>query len=171
MLCCVLSLSWVQLFATLWTIARQAPLSMGILQARILEWVAMPSSRGSLQPRDLSQVFLIAGRFFTVWATREAHFLELRVNNMKMGAQQWWLSDVRALLSVQLLSPLLGKSSLDGWALKKRNKITVYAGFGVLLVASHQITMRPSVFQGPLQFVPKWCALHSFLGFMNKQLR
>ena len=144
---------------------------MGILQARILEWVAMPSSRGSLQPRDLSQVFLIAGRFFTVWATREAHFLELRVNNMKMGAQQWWLSDVRALLSVQLLSPLLGKSSLDRWALKKRNKITVYAGFGVLLVASHQITMRPSVFQGPLQFVPKWCALHSFLGFMNKQLR
>ena len=33
-------------------IARQAPLSMGILQARILEWVAMPSSRGSSQPRD-----------------------------------------------------------------------------------------------------------------------
>ena len=32
--------------------ACQAPLSMGILQARILEWVAMPSSRGSSQPRD-----------------------------------------------------------------------------------------------------------------------
>ena len=32
--------------------ARQAPLSMGILQARTLEWVAMPSSRGSSQPRD-----------------------------------------------------------------------------------------------------------------------
>ena len=39
-------------FATPWTVARQAPLSMGILQARILEWVAMPSSRGSSQPRD-----------------------------------------------------------------------------------------------------------------------
>ena len=35
-----------------WTVAFQAPLSMGILQARILEWVAMPSSRGSSQPRD-----------------------------------------------------------------------------------------------------------------------
>ena len=35
-----------------WTLAYQAPLSMGILQARILEWVAMPSSRGSFQPRD-----------------------------------------------------------------------------------------------------------------------
>ena len=38
--------------ATLWAIACQAPHSMGILQARILEWVAMPSSRGSSQPRD-----------------------------------------------------------------------------------------------------------------------
>ena len=36
--------SHVQLRVTLWTIAPQAPLSMGILQARILEWVAMPSS-------------------------------------------------------------------------------------------------------------------------------
>ena len=47
-------------------IACQAPLSMGILQARILEWVAMPSSRGSSQPRDRTQVSHIAGRFFTV---------------------------------------------------------------------------------------------------------
>ena len=36
--------------ATSWTIAHQAPLSMGILQARILEWVAMPSSRGRIFP-------------------------------------------------------------------------------------------------------------------------
>ena len=42
--------SRVHLFATPWTIARQAPLSTGILQARILEWVAMPSSRRSSQP-------------------------------------------------------------------------------------------------------------------------
>ena len=44
----------------------------GILQARVLEWVAMPSSRGSSQPRDQTQVSCIAGRFFTIWATREA---------------------------------------------------------------------------------------------------
>ena len=42
----------VQLFATPWTVAHQAPLSMRILQARILEWVAMHSSRGSSQPRS-----------------------------------------------------------------------------------------------------------------------
>ena len=44
----------------------------GILQARILEWVAVPFSRGSSQPRDGTQVSRIAGRFFTHWATREA---------------------------------------------------------------------------------------------------
>ena len=51
-----------------WTAACQAPLSMGILQARILEWVAMPSSRGSSQPRDQTHVSCIAGGFFTIWA-------------------------------------------------------------------------------------------------------
>ena len=37
-----------------WTVAHQAPLFIGILQARILEWFVMPSSRGSSQPRDQS---------------------------------------------------------------------------------------------------------------------
>ena len=46
---------------------------MGILQARILEWVAMLSSRGSSRPRDRTQVSCIAGGFFTIWATRETH--------------------------------------------------------------------------------------------------
>ena len=50
----------------------------GILQARILEWVAFPFSRGSSQPRDRTQVSRIAGRFFTSWATREAQeYLEV----------------------------------------------------------------------------------------------
>ena len=44
----------------------------GILQARILEWVAIPFSRGSSQPRDQTQVSRIAGGFFTSWATKEA---------------------------------------------------------------------------------------------------
>ena len=37
----------------------------GILQARILEWVTIPFSKGSSQPRDQTQVSLILGRFFT----------------------------------------------------------------------------------------------------------
>ena len=43
-----------------------------ILQSRILEWVAIPFSRGSSRPRGQIWVSRIAGRFFTVWATREA---------------------------------------------------------------------------------------------------
>ena len=62
-LCAVLKLlSHVRLFVTPWTVALQASLSMGILQARILEWVAMPSSRGSSQPRDRTHISHIAGR-------------------------------------------------------------------------------------------------------------
>ena len=47
----------------------------GILKARILEWVAIPLSRGSSQPRDRIQVSSIAGRFFTNWATKKAHYV------------------------------------------------------------------------------------------------
>ena len=43
----------------------------GILQARILEWGAIPFSRGSSQPKNQIQVSHIAGGFFTSWATRE----------------------------------------------------------------------------------------------------
>ena len=64
------SLSRIRLFVTLWTVVH------GILQARILEWVAVLFSRGSSQSRDWTQVSHIAGRFFTSWATREAQELE-----------------------------------------------------------------------------------------------
>ena len=50
----------------------------GVLQARTLEWVAIPFSRGSSWPRNWTLVFCIAGRFFTVWATREAHYPQTR---------------------------------------------------------------------------------------------
>ena len=43
----------------------------GILQARTLEWVGIPFSRGSSPPRDWTQASYIAGRVFTIWATRE----------------------------------------------------------------------------------------------------
>ena len=49
-----------------------------ILQSRILEWVTIPVSRRSSQPRDRTWVSCIAGRFFTTWATREAPQLGCR---------------------------------------------------------------------------------------------
>ena len=45
---------WCLTLVTPWTVACQAPLSMGILQARILEWVTFSFSRGSSQPRDIT---------------------------------------------------------------------------------------------------------------------
>ena len=44
----------------------------GLLQTVMLEWVAFPFSRGSSQPRDQTQIFHMAGGFFTSWASREA---------------------------------------------------------------------------------------------------
>ena len=49
----------------------------GIPQARILEWVAFSSSRGSFWPRDRTRVSCIAGRFSTIWTTKEAISVQL----------------------------------------------------------------------------------------------
>ena len=49
----------------------------GILQARILEWIAVFFSRGSSRPRDWTRVSLIGGRRFNLWATREVHSVSL----------------------------------------------------------------------------------------------
>ena len=78
----LVSLRHVWLFATPWMVA---PLSHGVgwnsaigwnsvFQARILQRVASPFSRGSSRPRDWTQASCIAGRFFTIWATREVQF-------------------------------------------------------------------------------------------------
>ena len=52
----------------------------GILQARILGWVAFPLSGGSSQPRDRTQLSRITGKFFTSWVTRE---MARRLNQFK----------------------------------------------------------------------------------------
>ena len=62
----VKSLSRVRLFPTPWTVVCQAPLSTGIIQAGILEWVAIFFSRRSSQPRDQTRVSHLAGRLFTL---------------------------------------------------------------------------------------------------------
>ena len=73
-------LSHVGLFGTPCTIHVH-----GILQARILKWVAVPFSRASSQPRDRTQIFRIAGRFFTSWATREAQNTRVGCHSLLQG--------------------------------------------------------------------------------------
>ena len=72
--------SRVWLFVTPWLFAHQVSLH-GILQARILEWVAIPFSRGSSQRRAQTWVSCTAGGFFTIWATREAHSVSSQCAN------------------------------------------------------------------------------------------
>ena len=76
------SLKWKS-FSLIWLCNTMGYIVHGILQARILGWVAFPFSRGSSQPRDPTQVSHIAGGFFTSWATREAHYLVLVMRKLK----------------------------------------------------------------------------------------
>ena len=75
----------------------------GVLQAKILEWVAIPFSKGSSAPKDRTQVSCMAGRFLTIWDTREG-FLEVMTRLKKKWfpcrpwairtLQQEWASSV-----------------------------------------------------------------------------
>ena len=62
----------------------------GMLQARILEWVAISFSRRSSWPRNQTQVSSIVGRFFTSWATREALIFKHMPENLSFS---WWELD------------------------------------------------------------------------------
>ena len=77
---------------------------MGILQARILEWVAMPSSRGSSQPRDQTQVSHIAGGFFTSWTTREAMNIGVHLFKLKFFSRYMPRSGIAGSCGNSILS-------------------------------------------------------------------
>ena len=76
----------------------------GILQARILERVAVPFSRGSSHPRDQSHVSCIAGGFFTSWAIREAPIL--------LGRWQTILNNLRLIQRLAIFLTLYSYSLL-----------------------------------------------------------
>ena len=59
----------------------------GIFQARILEWFDISFSRGSSQPGDRTQVSFIAGRYFTIWATRKTMSLRTSAD---MSLSKFW---------------------------------------------------------------------------------
>ena len=111
---CACLLSRVWLCVTSWAVAHQAPLPVQVLQARILEWVAMSSFRGSSWPRDRTQVSRVAGGFFTIWATREA--------------QEYPIPSPGDLPNPEIKpgSPALQADSLPCLSLKSLNLINIY---------------------------------------------
>ena len=86
----------VWLFGTPWTVAPQAPLSMEVLQARVLEWVAMPSSRGSSWPRDQTSISCLAGGFFTTDSPGKASL-------PNTSLQKWGQYNKKKLLALKSL--------------------------------------------------------------------
>ena len=72
----------------------------GILQARILKRVAIPSSRGSSWLRDQTRVSRITGKFFTVWVTKEA----LIILQSKCFPQESLSSGMQLLLATTIFS-------------------------------------------------------------------
>ena len=102
------SLSFVWLFMTPWTVACQASTPTSL--HKTLEWVAMPSSRGSSRPRDWTQVSYTAGRFFTVWASREAFVNHQKTNSriqiMVLSSLLQLFSRRFSLILVNTLQPL-----------------------------------------------------------------
>ena len=93
----------------------------GILQARILEWVVFPFSRGSSQPRDQTQVSHIAGGFFTSWATREAqeYWRELPIPSPVDLPNPGIEPGSPALQADSLPTELSGKPFASSWYLSK----------------------------------------------------
>ena len=86
----------------------------GILQARILEWVVISFSRRTSWPRDRTQVSLTAGRFFTIWATREVQdyhmtqkfhtWVYIWKDNNNSNLWRYMLTDIENKLLLLLLS-------------------------------------------------------------------
>ena len=113
----VLMLSHVWLFTTLRIGARQAPLSMGILQARILEWVFISFSRGSSWPRDPTHASYFKRWVLYQWATREACKSPLATIKMTLISQgrlqvKWILLMITHGIKVRT-SLVKGKVSID----------------------------------------------------------
>ena len=112
-------LSHVRLFSTPWTVAWPSSSVHAILQAGILEWVAIPFSRGSSRPRDQTGVSRIAGRFFIVWATREAEkILESPLDSKEIkpvnrrGNQHWILV---GRTDAEAEAPIFGSPDANSW--------------------------------------------------------
>ena len=81
----------------------------GILQARILEWVGIPFSRGSSQPRDQTQVSHTAGRFLPSWATREYLVHYVAPTKCKQTGQNFYVSFSMLYLETVVASSGLNK--------------------------------------------------------------
>ena len=105
--------SHVWLFATLWTVAHQAPLSMWILQARIPEWVAISFSRRSSQSKDQTQVSLSLSLFL------KNIYLAAPGFSCVMQILSWGMWDLVPWPGIKPRFPVMGVRSFSYWTTRK----------------------------------------------------
>ena len=112
----------------------------GIFQARVLEWLAISFFRGSSWPRIWTRVSHIAGRCFTLWATREAHvkmvfkYSQLvwsSLSSVKVSSlHTFWsivLIDNQSILSYKILKSL--SSAITSWNISSEVRNLGFSGF------------------------------------------
>ena len=90
----------------------------GILQARILEWVAIPFSRISSQPGDQTQGSHIAGSFFTIWAIREVQLLVVHESKIVLYRQ-----DIDPITPLHHI-PLLTQTHISQFLFSSRKQVS-----------------------------------------------
>ena len=116
--------SHVQLFATLWTVAHQAPLSMEILQARILEWLAISFSREFSRPKDQTHV-----SYISCWQAGSLSLVTLKhfyiLHKVKVAQSYLTLCDsFQARILEWVAYPFSGRSSQP----RNRTEVSCIAG-------------------------------------------
>ena len=119
----------------------------GILQAGILEWVAMLSSRESSQPMDWTHVSHIAGGFFTVWATREAsstRSFQFSYSFMSDSFATPWTAACQAFLSIT-----------NSWSLLKLMFIESLMPSNRLILC-HLLLLLPSICPSIRVYLSQW---------------
>ena len=108
----------------------------GILQARVLEWVAISSSRGTFQPRDRTQVSCVAGRRFTFWATREAPSVQF--------------SSVQSLSRVRLFATPWSAARQASLSITNSRSSLKLMSVELVMPSSHLILCRPLLLLPPI---------------------
>ena len=142
----------------------------GILQARILEWVAIPFSRGSSWPRDWTGVSCIAGRFSTVWAIREPQYFCVNFYIYYLGdftsifllcqKQVWQVFMFPCMCTCVCVCAHVYKSTCRYGMVRSGTVSRLYAKSGNILI--HSGISRLTSVLGKLWW--RWCKLGWFCG-------
>ena len=134
----------------------------GTLQARMLEWVAISSLRGSSWPRDWTWIFCIAGRFFIIWATREALLNEVSQKEEKYCMMSFICGLQKEILQMNFqnrkrLTDL--ENELTLWLPGERDSQGVWEGHGTHWYTQNGLTNKDllyNIWNTAQHYVPTW---------------